>query len=487
MFLNDQFLLVGAVLLFLSVMGAKASHRFGVPVSLLFLGVGMLAGSDGPGGIHFEDFRIAKALGSVALIITLFSGGFETQWKDVRGIRFAGTSLSTIGLLISATLVAGFLHYVLDFTWPTGLLLGAIVSSTDAAAVFALFKGRGLRPKGHAKAILEFEAGSNDPMAFFLMMVSLTWVLGTYGAWWTLFPLFAWTMGIGLILGWLSALGFVSLVKRVQLDHIGLYPALTLSCLFAVFAFTELLKGNGYLAVYVFGLALGNRRFVHKRALLDFYDGTSWLLQIVMFLMLGLLVYPAQLGQVSGDGVLLAIFLMFVARPLSVWISLSPWRPHWREVVLISWSGLRGAVPIIFACYIPLSGIPNAGMYFHLVFFIVLVSALFQGTSIPWLARRLGLVAHHEEAAHDMALPGQGGQTHGGVIEVNIPVQAVSHGKTVVELDLPKGALIVYVQRGSEVFAPNGATVVRSGDKILLMGTDRNQAMSVKERLVKLI
>lgn len=484
MLMDDTVLLVGSILLFLSVLGAKASHRFGVPVSLLFLGVGMLAGSDGPGGIHFEDFHLAKALGTVALVITLFAGGFETHWKDVRGIRFSGTSLSTVGLLVSAGLVAAFLHYTWDFTWATGVLLGAIVSSTDAAAVFALFKGRGLRLKGHAKALLEFEAGSNDPMAFFLVMASLAWVIGTAKPWWTLFPSFLWTMGIGLGVGLGVATLFVALVKRIQLDHIGLYPALTLSFVFATFAATELLSANGYLAVYVFGLSVGNRRFVHKRALLEFYDGASWLLQIAMFLVLGLLVYPAQLTDVTSKGLMLAAFLMFVARPLSVWLSLAAWRPHWREVILISWSGLRGAVPIIFACYIPLSGIPDAGMYFHLVFFIVLVSALFQGTTIPWLAHRLGLVSHHDET-QELILPGQGGQSHGGVMEVNIPVHALATGKSVVELDLPKGALIVYVQRGSEVFAPNGGTQIHAGDKILLMATDRAQALSVKDLLMK--
>ena len=188
--------------------------------------------------------------------------------------------------------------------------------------------------------------------------------------------------------------------------------------------------------------------------------------------------------EVADKGLLLAAFLMFVARPFSVWLSLLPWRPHWREVVLISWSGLRGAVPIVFACYIPLSGIPDAALYFNLVFFIVLVSALLQGTTIPWLAHKLGLVAHHEEA-QDLVLPGQGGQSHGGVLEVNIPVQASAHGKSVVELELPKGALIVYVQRGSEVFAPNGATIISAGDKILLMATDRTQALQVKELLMR--
>lgn len=484
MSIDDKFLLVGSVLLFLSVLGAKASHRFGVPVSLLFLAVGMLAGPDGPGGIHFEDFHLAKSLGTVALVITLFAGGFETRWKDVRDIRFSGTSLSTLGLLISAFLVAAFLHHVWDFTWPTGIMLGAIVSSTDAAAVFALFKGRGLRPKGNAKSLLEFEAGSNDPMAYFLVMASLTWVLGTAKPWWTLFPSFAWTMGIGLALGLAFAWVFVTLVKRIQLDHIGLYPALTLSFVFATYTSTELLGGNGFLGVYLFGLGVGNRRFVHKRVLLDFYDGIAWLMQIVMFLVLGVLVYPTQLVEVADKGFLLAAFLMLVARPASVWLSLLPWRPHWREVLLISWSGLRGAVPIIFACYIPLSGIPDAALYFNLVFFIVLISALLQGTTIPWVARSLGLVVHHDEA-QELVLPGQGGQSHGGVMEVNIPVQSAANGKSILELDLPKGALIVYVQRGSEVFAPNGATLIHAGDKLLLMAIDRTQALNVKELLVK--
>ena len=482
--LDNKLFLIGSVLLLLSVLGAKASHRFGVPVSLLFLGIGMLAGSDGPGGIYFEDFHLAKGVGTIALIITLFAGGLETNWNDVKGIKFAGTSLASFGILISAGLVAVFLHYVNGFTWPTGFLLGAIVSSTDAAAVFALFKGRGLRPKGHAKAFLEFEAGSNDPMAFYLVMLSLAWSLGTLEPSWSLVPSFLLSMGLGLGIGLGASSLFIGLVKRIQLDHAGLYPVLTLSSLFMVYSVAELFHGNGFLAVYVFGLAVGNRRFVRKGALLDFYDGMAWLLQIVMFLLLGLLVYPTQLGQVAADGLLLSAFLMFIARPLSVWLSLAPWRPHWREVVLISWGGLRGAVPIVFACYLPLSGLPDSGDFFHLVFFVVLVSALLQGTTIPWMAKKLGLVVKHDESA-DLSLPGQGGETHGGVMEVTIPSTAQVSGKTVLELELAKGTLIVYIQRGSDVFAPHGATTILAGDKLLLMSQDRGQALKMKELLTR--
>lgn len=484
MSLDNKLVFICSVLLLLSVLGAKASHRFGVPVSLLFLGLGMLAGSDGPGGIYFEDFHLAHNLGTVALVMTLFVGGLETQWEDVKSVKFPGASLATLGLLISAFLVALFLRLTEGFTWPMGVLMGAIVSSTDAASVFALFKGRGLRPKGHAKALLEFEAGSNDPMALHLVILSLAWALGTVEPNWSLAPGFVFSMGLGVAVGLGTSSLFINLVKRIQLDHAGLYPVLTLSFIALVYSVTELLHGNGFLAVYVFGLAVGNRRFVHKGALLDFYDGTAWLLQIVMFLVLGLLVYPSQLTRIAPDGLMLAGFLMFVARPLSVWLSLLPWRPRWREVALISWGGLRGAVPIVFACYLPLNGLPGSGDFFHLVFFVVLVSALLQGTTIPWLATRLGLVAkHHEEAA--LGLPGHGGHNHGGVIEVTIPASGSVSGRTVLELELPKGALIVYVQRGSEVFAPHGGTELLAGDKLLLMAQDRNEALRLKEALMR--
>jgi cell volume regulation protein A len=400
----EYILLGAALLLLLSIVSSKVSSRLGIPALLLFLVIGMLAGSEGPGGIYFDNAWVAQFLGVAALVCILFAGGLDTGLDGIRPVLGMGLALSTVGVLISAALIAWFANAILGWTLLEGLLLGAIVSSTDAAAVFAVLRARGIRLKSGLGSLIEMESGTNDPMAVFLT-VGVTglithgvrddsWV-GLASSLLGLLPEFALEMLLGSVLGYVLGLGIVFLINRLSLDYDGLYPVLTLSLMLLVYGGVATVHGNGFLAVYVAGLVVGSGNFEHKQSLTRFHDGLAWLMQIAMFLTLGLLVFPSHVVPVLGAGVVVALFLMFLARPVSVFASLLFARLGWREKVFVSWVGLRGAVPIILATFPLLAGAPKAYTIFNLVFFIVLFSVLLQGTSLGLVARLLKI----EEAA----------------------------------------------------------------------------------------
>lgn len=462
-------LIVTATLLLLSIVASKASGRLGVPALVLFLAVGMLAGSDGPGGIPFDNAWQAQSLGVVALVLILFAGGLETVWACVRPVLARALALSTVGVLVTAVLVGMFARVVLGFSLLEGILLGAIVSSTDAAAVFSVLRGKDLGLKGDIKPLLELESGSNDPMAVFLT-VGLTNVLANTDASLTaLVPMFARQMVLGALCGYLMGRAMVFIVNRLRLGFQGLYPVLVLSLVFLTYGATALVGGNGFLAVYLAGLVMGNRDFLHKRSLKGFYDGLAWLMQIAMFLTLGLLVFPSRLVPVIGVGLLVALFLMFVARPLSVFLTLLPSKMNIREKTLVSWVGLRGAVPIILATFPLLAGLPNADTMFNLVFFIVLTSVLLQGTSLPVVAR---LLAVDEPAPARPQYPLEFVPTknlRGELVEVSVPPGGSIVGRQIVELSIPRGVLIALIGRDNEFIVPNGGTVLQAGDKLLVL------------------
>jgi potassium/hydrogen antiporter len=389
----DYVLLAAAVLLILSVLASKASGRLGVPALLLFLGVGMLAGSDGPGGVHFEDAHVAQSLGVVALVFILFSGGLSTEWESVRPVLGKALGLATAGVLLTAVFVGLFAAKVLGFSLLEGMLLGAIVSSTDAAAVFAVLRSRSVGLKGELRPLLELESGSNDPMAVFLT-TGLIGVLGGQGeSLGGLIPSFLKQMALGALLGVGMGRAAVTVLNRLRLEYEGLYPVLSLALVLFTYGVAYAVGGNGFLAVYLAGLVMGNDDFIHKQSLMRFHDGVAWLMQIAMFLVLGLLVFPSRLVPVAAAGLAVSLFLMLVARPASVFVTLAFARGGWREKAMVSWVGLRGAVPIILATFPLLAGLPQAETIFNLVFFIVITSVLLQGTTLPRAARWLGVDA----------------------------------------------------------------------------------------------
>lgn len=475
-------MIVASVLLLVAILASKASSRLGVPALLLFLLVGMLAGSEGPGGIPFDDAGLTQALGVVALAFILFAGGLDTDWASVSAVRWQGLSLSTVGVLLTATLVGWFATLVMGLSWLQGLLLGSIVSSTDAAAVFSVLRSRSVSLKGKIRPLLELESGSNDPMSVFLTLAFIRLLTQPGSSVLDLALLFPLQMGLGFALGYGIGKAAIAVLNRLRLESEGLYPVLTLALVLLTYALTSLLKGSGFLAVYTAGIVMGNGDFIHKRSLMRFHDGLAWLMQIAMFLVLGLLVYPSRLLPVAGVALLFSSFLMFVARPASVFISLALARMRFRQKLMISWVGLRGAVPIVLATFPLVAGIPNAELYFNVVFFTVLTSVLLQGTSIPLVAEWLGLRAP-SAAKREYPLefvPTR--RTRSDMIEVAVPESSPAIGKQIVDLRLPKSALVVLLSRNDDFLVPRGGTTLLAGDTMLVLA-DKDEIDEVRARV----
>ena len=377
------------LLVFLSLFASKISERFGIPALLMFLAVGMLAGADGPGGIYFDNAEVANLVGTFALAYILFSGGMDTNWRDVRPVLWRAVTLATLGVVVTAVLVGLFVWKVLGFSLYEGLLLGSIVSSTDAAAVFAVLRSRGVGLKGNLRPLLELESGSNDPMAVFLTSAMIGLISDPSKSWLSLLPSLVIGMTTGILVG--AAIGFLAgrLFDTVRLEFEGLYPVLGMSLVLLTYGGAEILRGNGFLAVYSCGIVLGNTDFVNKRTLARFHDGIGWLMQIILFLVLGLLVFPSRLPAIAFPALLVSAFLMFVARPVAVYIGLLRSSFTMSQRTLIAWTGLRGAVPVVLATIPFTAGYERSDVLFNMVFFIVLTSVLLQGKSLMTVARRL--------------------------------------------------------------------------------------------------
>lgn len=469
----ELLMLGGAILLLLGIFASKLSSRLGIPAMVLFMVVGMLAGSEGPGGILMDNPLLVQSVGVFALSYILFAGGLDTDWRQIKPVIREGFVLSTIGVGVTAFLVGWFVHVVLGFSWLEGLLLGSIVSSTDAAAVFAVLRSRNVHLKGNLKPLLELESGSNDPMAVLLTTTMILLLNNpTYNTL-KLIPHVFWQMVIGAAVGYLLGKVSVLLINRLRLDYEGLYSVFTLTSVPLIYAFAGMLKSNGFLAVYIAGLVMGNNAFVQKKSLLRFHDGLAWLMQIVMFTVLGLQVFPSHLIPVVLSGLMVAAFLIIVARPLSVMLGLSFSRLTLNEKGLVSWVGLRGSVPIVLATFPLVAGIDKADTIFNLVFFIVLTSAILQGSSIPMVARLLKVGADgpatpfplpDSEAMADMSKKMQ---------ELHVPAHSSVIGKQLVEISLPKDLLVVYIQRDDECLIPHGNTVITAGDRLFILTDEK--------------
>lgn len=465
---TEPLLLITGLLLAISVAATRASNRFGVPALILFMAVGMLAGSDGPGGIAFTDAAFAQLIGVIALIYILFSGGLDTDWPIIKPVLAEGLILANIGVLVSTIIAAIGARLILGFDWTLALLLGAVVSSTDAAAVFSVMRTRGIHLKHRLEPLIELESGSNDPIAVFLTIGLTQLIIKPQASMLNLVPAFIFQMLLGTAGGYAFGRLMIWVVNRIRLQQEGLYVVLTMALTLLTYGFTALIGGNGFLAVYLAGIVLGNANIVHKRSILRFHDGVAWLSQIAMFLILGLLVFPSQLPAVAGQGLAMALWLVFVARPLSVFIALSWKRRSLAELLMISWAGLRGAVPIVLATFPLLAGIPDAPLLFNLVFFIVLVSVMVQGVSISWVARRLGVMSTQPEHVDShLFVPDVSGASQ--ILEAHIPPDSALVGKSLIDADLPRGLLVVQIQRDEGYIIPNGSTVFAPNDRLVLL------------------
>lgn len=462
-------LIAVSLILLISALASKISDRFGVPSLLLFLVLGMLLGSDGPGGIHFDHPALVQLVGVVALVFILFSGGLDTKWTRIRPVIWYGVALSTVGVLLTALIVGLFAQWLFEWTLLEGLLLGAIVSSTDAAAVFSVLRSKGLGLRANLKDILELESGSNDPMAVFLTTSLIQALTQPEAPPARFIGLFLLQMFLGALIGYGLGQAGLWLFNRARLGYDGLYPVMSIALIVLTYALANVAGGNGFLAVYVSGIFLGGQDFIHKKSLSNFHDGLAWLMQIAMFLTLGLQVFPSRLVTVILPGTLIAACLIFAARPVSVFLSLLFTPFTIREKAFLSWVGLRGAVPIILATYPLLARIEQAELIFNVVFFVVLFSTLLQGSTLPPMARWLRVDAPiaAKRTYPIEYTPGAGLKSE--LREMTLPAHSGAIGKAIVELGLPDDFLIVLIARDDEYLIPSGGTILKPGDVLLVL------------------
>lgn len=480
----DPFLVAG-LLFFLSLVAGALSEKIKVPALILFLAIGMLAGVDGPGGLDFSDANATNDVGTFALAFILFSGGFQTKWSDIKPIVVQGIVLSTLGVLLTAIAMAIPLALLLDFNYKDAFLLGAIISSTDAAAVFSILRTQKVGVKGALKPLLEFESGSNDPMAVFLTLTAITWLKTPDVPVADLALKFVIQMAAGGAAGFIMGRFACYAIQRLRVTNEALYPVWGISIVLATFGVTESVQGNGYLAVYVCGIVMGGGDFLYKYGLQRFHEGFAWLMQIIMFLVLGLLVTPREVfdASVIGIGLLISFCLMFVARPVAVFIGTIFSRFNWREKLFISWTGLRGAVPIILATYPLTEGHPHARYMFNLIFFVVLTSVMIQGKTLAGAAKLLRLDAAVREAK-SWTLNFDITPTSGDDVtrEVDLLPDAAVIGCPVKDLRFPDGVTILLINRGDKYLIPKGWTILQKGDTLLLFG-DRAKLTDIEARL----
>ncbi len=463
--LINGLLLLGALLVMLGILSSLIATRFGAPLLLVFVGIGMLAGEDGPGGISFSDYRTTYLIGSLALAVILFDGGLRTHLNTLRGAVIPATLLASVGVVVTAGLVGVAAMYVFHIPLIYGFLLGAIVASTDAAAVFSLVQSGGLQLKQRVGATLEMESAANDPVAVFLTMllaqITLTTVegAGIHPDWLSLAVTLLIHASIGLVSGIAGGLGTSWVLNRVNLPG-GLHPLFAIAVAVVIYAGTSVLGGSGFLAVYLAGIVMGNRPLRASASIVTVNDAATWLAQIVMFLVLGLLVTPTKLLNYALPAVFIAVFLVLIARPVAVWLCLSPFGFSWREKTFVSWVGLRGAVSIFLAAIPTLSGVAHAELYFNVAFVVVLVSLLVQGWTLTPAARLLKLAlprVHHPVQRFEMDLPGQL-----ALEMVGYPVladSAVMNGGAV-----PAWARATFVIRDQNILTPSQAGALRTGD-----------------------
>jgi potassium/hydrogen antiporter len=463
----NQLLLVCSLVLLVAVAAVRISSRSGLPSLLVYLGIGVAMGQDGIGDVHFDNAELTQVIGYAALVVILAEGGLGTKWKEIRPALPAASSLAVVGVTVSVGVTATAAHHLIGLEWRQALIIGAVVSSTDAAAVFSVLRKVPLPSR--VTGMLEAESGFNDAPVVILVVAFST--AGPVDHWYHLVGEIALELvigaAVGLAVGFLGAYG----LRHVALPASGLYPIAVMAIAVTAYAAGALVHGSGFLAVYLAAMVLGNARLPHWPATRGFADGLGWIAQIGMFVLLGLLVTPHEMGDDIWPALVIGLVLTMVARPLSVVAALLPFRVRWREQVLMSWAGLRGAVPIILATIPMVSGIEGSRRIFNIVFVLVVVYTLVQGPTLPWLARRLGLSKSSETA--DLGIESAPlERLRGHLLSVAIPEGSKMHGVETSELRLPPGAAVTLVVRGGESFVPLPTTVLRRGDELLVVATD---------------
>ena len=472
-FTAENVLLFGAIIWFISILLSKAGARFGVPVLLVFLVIGMLLGVDGL-GIKFDNYKYAQTIGMVSLTIILFTGGMDTKFSDIKPILGAGVVLSTLGVLLTTVFTGLFIYgvshafsHIIQIPLTLALLLAATMSSTDSASVFNILRSQKMGLRNKLQPLLEFESGSNDPMAYMLTIVMIQIINGgenaDINAWRIIFNFlvqFGFGLGFGFLLGRLC----VWIINNINLQNKSLYPIMMLSFIFFIFAFTDKFNGNGYRAVYIAGIVMGNSKLAETKSINSFLDGTTWLVQIVMFLMLGLLVNPKEMFTIAVPALIIGVFVILVGRPLSVFLCLLPFKGIGRRAkIFVSWVGLRGAAPIIFATYPVVENVPGSSLIFNVVFFITLTSLIIQGMTIPKVANWLKLSTVKDDGPENFGvdIPEE--------LNTKLQQEVVVNEAYLKDYPLPEGTLVMIVERKNKYIVPNGKLFLKKGDKLLLI------------------
>ena len=475
-------LLVAAALVLVAALGSKLAGRVGFPALLLFLGLGMLAGSEGPGGIEFDNAEVAQGVGVAALALILFDGGLSTRWSVVRPVLGAGLTLATVGVTVSATITGVAAAWVLDVPLELGLLVGAIVSSTDAAAVFAVLRGRRTGLAGRIQPTLELESGSNDPMAVLFTITLVEVVTDTAPGPLGIVGGLVLQLGVGAAAGLAAGWATRGLLNRLRPGADGLYPVLTLALAVVTYAGAVVIGGSGFIAVYLAGLWIGNHDVIHQATIRRFHEAVAWLCQIGMFLLLGLLVFPSQLLDVAWSALAVAAVLVFVARPLATLASLAWFRVPLRHQGVVAWVGLRGATPIVLATFPLLEGVEQAALIFDVVFFVVVVSVLVQGTTVTPVARLFGSLRPAPPEPDRLLEAGRPLPDGTTLRDVVVPRGSAVDDRALVEAGLPREALVVLIQRGAQQLVPTGSTHLQAGDRLLVLADD-NALAALRDRL----
>ncbi|WP_010531415.1 potassium/proton antiporter [Lentibacillus jeotgali] len=469
-----SFVFLFALMLLVGVFTTKFSARLGLPSLVLFLFVGMLLNEF----IYFENVELTQFIGIMALIIILFEGGTQTKWNNMRPVLAPAGVLATVGVLLTSVITGFAAYYILDLTMLEGMLFGAIVGSTDAAAVFSVLGSKNINKR--LTATLEAESGTNDPMAVFLTVAFIEMIKVPETTIWSAVGDFFIQMGLGLIFGLLFGRLSVLLINKIRLDVSGMYPLLALGSAVLTYGVTDSLGGSGFLAVYVMAVLVGNSDLMHKFSIVRFNEGFAWMMQIIMFIFLGMLVFPSDLLTVGWQGVLLAIILMFVARPVATFLCMIFFKHSVKEQIFLSWTGLKGAVPIVLATYPLISEVENGYIIFNAVFFVVLISALVQGSTLSPLATKLGLTedgTDFDPSGFEMIPLGN---TDSEIIKLPIGKKAPVVHSTLIDITLPSDTLVVGIVREEELITPGGTTSIEAGDTLFVL-SEKEKRSKVRE------
>ncbi len=471
-----ELMIISGLVLIICITSTKVLYKFGVPILLIFIILGMLFGSDGIVGIYFDDYELASKLCSLGLVFIMFYGGFGTKWNIAKPVALPAILMSSIGVIITATSTGLFCHLILKTTLLEGLLIGAIVSSTDAASVFAVLRTQKLNLKNSLPSFLEIESGSNDPIAYMMTIIILI-IMKDSNA---LSPISILILVIkqilfGLLIGYLFAKASSYILKRSNFEIECFYTIFVVASAILSYSFSEYLGGNGYLSVYLSGLIIGNSKIPRKKSIFHFFDGISWLMQIALFFIIGLLSFPSKLAVVATTAVPIALFLTLVARPLASFIILSPFRFDFKEKVFISWVGLRGAASIVFAIFAMTYGVNIENDIFHIIFFIALFSVSIQGTLIPKIANELGIldiVDSNSETPVLKTFTDYTGEINTDLLEVPVTTNSSWINKSIMDADIPDEILIVMLKRDNKIIVPKGSTIIKENDILVLSGNN---------------